>query len=402
MAQNQKSKQLVSKTFKNLLVAGVFLSGLGLSTGLEQPNNHDNNFLSLETLTASASTAKSYNTPIKNAGTYRGIPIYASNLMEQTLAVGMLRGNSEISFSGISNAKSNEVAKALNYVSKQNPLILDVKSYGIYRNSLTGNVTKVKFYYYSTKKSILAKQNAIVNEANKVYNSNIRPKVTAQAKVDAAYNYFMTNQIYDMDAYNHNLNNTLTESSYNSYTVYNVFTKHKGVCQGYAGALTLLLRMANIDAVNVTGYMKGEDHMWTRVRLNNSDIYDYDVTPSTSGPLIPFSRYRLDKDQMSGYNYIQDSLWGTPAMLQKYTLSTIPKDYFTANNLSFTDINQFKSYIIGQYNKGITTNTFKFKNGNNRTLMETAFYGRKGTPVGNTTSSLSILYRDDIYTLILK
>lgn len=396
-------KVVSKKALQGFLITGVFMSGLSLSAGVQDNTPFQNVTASAKTTAKTASTtkAKSYNTAVKDAGTYKGVPIYASNLLEHTLAVGLLRGETTISLSNISNADPSTVAKALVYTVKQNPLILDVKRYAIYRSKSTGYVTKVVMTYYSSQSSIIKKQDRIVKEVKTVYNKNIKNQKTKQAKVDAAYNYFMSNQVYDMDALQRNQTNTQTEDSYNSYTPYNVFVSHKGVCQGYSGALTILLRMANIDAVNVTGTMKGGSHMWTRVYLSKSNIYDYDVTPAQTGALLPYSRYRLSASQIKGYNYIQDTMWASAKMLNKYVLSTPNKDYFTTNNLVFTTTSQLKDYLTKQYNKGIYVNNFKFKNGNNQTIMKTGLSAKEGTPLSKK-NKVSLRYRDDVYSLTLQ
>lgn len=67
------------------------------------------------------------------------------------------------------------------------------------------------------------------------------------------------------------------ESAPNNQNILSVFLNRRTVCQGYAEAVSYLLRKLGIQSAVVTGYAKEEPHAWNLVRLDG-EYYFLDVT----------------------------------------------------------------------------------------------------------------------------
>lgn len=111
------------------------------------------------------------------------------------------------------------------------------------------------------------------NEASRVYSLYIDNCENDFEKVKAAHDYIIKNCAYNKQAIE---KDTLTDDD---FTVYGALVKGIAVCEGYARAFQMLMDIAGIDCIMVTGTV-GDDqvsHAWNMVKLED-DWYHIDVT----------------------------------------------------------------------------------------------------------------------------
>lgn len=111
------------------------------------------------------------------------------------------------------------------------------------------------------------------NEASRVYSLYIDNCDNDFEKVKAAHDYIVKNCTYNKVAIE---NDTLTDDD---FTVYGTLVKGIAVCEGYARSFQMLMDIAGIDCIMVTGTVGEEQiaHAWNMVKLDN-DWYHVDVT----------------------------------------------------------------------------------------------------------------------------
>lgn len=141
--------------------------------------------------------------------------------------------------------------------------------------------------YYSKAKSIVSKI--------------IKPGMTDLQKEKAIHDYIVNNTRYDNENYERG---TIPPES---YTPYGVLIKGVAVCQGYAQATALLLNMAGVKTIVVTGsafngYVSG-GHAWNIVQINGryyhlDTTWDDPVTP-TGKDLLRYDYFNLSDSEMA-------------------------------------------------------------------------------------------------------
>lgn len=73
----------------------------------------------------------------------------------------------------------------------------------------------------------------------------------------------------------------------NQHNAYGALVEGRAVCDGYAKAMTLLLRLAGLECGVVQGQMAGGDHAWNLVRVDGAYTW-LDVTNDDQGELNHF------------------------------------------------------------------------------------------------------------------
>lgn len=111
------------------------------------------------------------------------------------------------------------------------------------------------------------------NEATRVYNLYIANCKNDFEKVKAAHDYIIKNSTYNKAAIE---NNTLSDDD---FSVYGTLVKKIAVCEGYAKTFQMLMDIADIDCITVTGTVGTEQvaHAWNMVKLGDA-WYHVDVT----------------------------------------------------------------------------------------------------------------------------
>ena len=130
-----------------------------------------------------------------------------------------------------------------------------------------------EMYVNSDPGDLTDKELEAFNEASRVYSLYIDNCSSDYEKVKAAHDYIVKNCMYNKAAVD---NDSLVDDD---FSVYGTLVKGIAVCEGYAKAFKMLMDIADIDCIIVTGTV-GEDevlHAWNMVKLED-DWYHVDVT----------------------------------------------------------------------------------------------------------------------------
>lgn len=159
--------------------------------------------------------------------------------------------------------------------------IRNIKFKGTTYNNIAEITTEItyrqEYKIRQSKKNKLAQKRLdsqdkiVINEANKIINSIIKPNMTDYEKELAIHNYIILNSEYDYLNY---LNGTIP---YESYTIYGLLINRRGVCQAYSETTKLLLNMVGIECEIVSGVANSDSHEWNMVKLDD-EYYMLDVT----------------------------------------------------------------------------------------------------------------------------
>ena len=124
----------------------------------------------------------------------------------------------------------------------------------------------------------------------------------------AVYAWLTTHVTYDHSHY------SAQGAPRTSYEPYGPLVEGAGVCLGYASAFQLLMDMAGVECITVTGAAFGnrENHAWNMVRLDGT-WYCVDATwdhNSFNGDFLEFQSLELDR-YWRYFNVTSDYMAGT-------------------------------------------------------------------------------------------
>lgn len=151
---------------------------------------------------------------------------------------------------------------------------------------------------------------AVLDAAKEILEGWIGPDMDDYEKELAVYAWLTTHVNYDQSHY------TKRGAPRSSYTPYGPLIEGKGVCLGYASAFQLLMDMARVECITVTGAAFGnrENHAWNMVRLNGAWYcvdatwdhinVDRDYSPEQLRPM--YSYFNVTSDYMAGTNHQWD------------------------------------------------------------------------------------------------
>lgn len=152
--------------------------------------------------------------------------------------------------------------------------------------------------------SALSREDKQVLEAAKeVFDQHVTPEMSDYDKEFALYVWLTGNVNYDKSHYEKQ------GAPRTSYEPYGPLVKGKGVCLGYAETFRLLMDMAGIECITVTGaaFWNRDNHAWNMVRLNG-EWYCADPTwDNRHGPghftyFNVTSQYMADSDHQWDYD----------------------------------------------------------------------------------------------------
>ncbi|SHF29412.1 S-layer homology domain-containing protein [Caldanaerobius fijiensis DSM 17918] len=187
------------------------------------------------------------------------------------------------------------------YVIKDEDVLNLFLQHDMYASSIEyGPVDRV--YYIKFNYGIGEEQvKKTISKAKEIISQIIKPGMTDYEKELAIHDYIVTHTKYDYDNF---LKDTIPEES---YTAYGVLINGVGVCQGYASAMHMLLMLAGIDNVIVTGTAKNDSfsggHAWNIVKIGGK-YYHVDATwddPVVIGgsELLSHKYFNLSDTEMS-------------------------------------------------------------------------------------------------------
>ena len=146
--------------------------------------------------------------------------------------------------------------------------------------------------------STLSKRDkAVLNAAKEVFDQWVGSAASDYDKESAIYAWLTSQVKYDHSIYDKQ------GAPRTSYEPYGPLVNGKGVCLGYAETFRLLMDMADIECITVTGaaYMNRESHAWNMVKLNGT-WYCVDATWDQQSFKGDSQRYwELNLDQYRNY-----------------------------------------------------------------------------------------------------
>lgn len=101
---------------------------------------------------------------------------------------------------------------------------------------------------------LFVEYSGMIKNADDIVQSTIMPGMTDYEKELALHDYIVTHTSYDYENYK---NNTVPDES---HTPYGVLVKGTGVCDGYARTMQILLNMAGIESLVVSGELADQDN----------------------------------------------------------------------------------------------------------------------------------------------
>ena len=158
--------------------------------------------------------------------------------------------------------------------------------------------------------ALSAQDRAVLDAARAVFDQCVTPGMTDYDKEYALYAWLTGNVTYDQTHYEKQ------GAPRTSYEPYGPLVKGKGVCLGYAETFRLLMDMAGIECITVTGagFRNRENHAWNMVRLNGEwycadPTWDINPWVTVDGESIAMysyfnvtSQYMADTDHQWDYD----------------------------------------------------------------------------------------------------
>lgn len=128
-------------------------------------------------------------------------------------------------------------------------------------------------------KEITPKLKRTYKLAKEIVAQIIEPEMSDYEKALIVHDYVINNTSYDLEAAEGFLRGEASDA--NAFMAYGVLINQKGVCQGYAEAVQILLSLAGVESELVIGEANNGggyiSHMWNRVRIGE-DYYMLDAT----------------------------------------------------------------------------------------------------------------------------
>ncbi len=148
-----------------------------------------------------------------------------------------------------------------------------------YEDSVYWSNGKLEFKYIDSKDKIKDMINQLNKKVENIFGKNISKSMTDIEKVMAIHDYLILNTKYSSE-------------DNSAFDVYGILIKGKGVCQGYAMSMKLLLNKVDIDSIYVTS--EKMNHMWNIVDI---DGYKYQLDCTWDDPLP-------DREGVIRYSYL--------------------------------------------------------------------------------------------------
>lgn len=190
----------------------------------------------------------------------------------------------------VTGVNSTQINLAGNYIFYKNledsKKIYQINVDGTNRKSLQGK-TLISNVVDLTKeindledKEISPKLKRAYNRAKDIITEIIEPSMSEYEKAKIVHDYVVNNSSYDVEAAEQFLDGLPSDA--NAFTAYGILINEKGVCQGYAEAVQILLSLAGIQSELVIGDAMDDEgtyvsHMWNLVLIDD-EYYMLDAT----------------------------------------------------------------------------------------------------------------------------
>lgn len=240
----------------------------------------------------------------------------------------------------------------------QNPYFLGAESLQIGQRE-DGSIYLLPKYKY-TKEEADAKQQEIYSKAVTVLGNTITNDMSMEDKINAIWKYLEDNSSYDYAALeNGELHNfeTVDKEFNDAFNTYGILCKGVGVCQSYAYTMDLLLNMADVPCISLTGYAnKTLPHAWNCINIDNN-WYWIDATNNYNTSGIPYYLYNSSSDFALKNNYVLDTSYELDSELNKVYNSDSSKDWYVENGLIVSSDTELIQTAISNWN---TTDTISY------------------------------------------
>lgn len=279
--------------------------------------------------------------------------IKADTAEEAYLAYNLIAQNPEIRIDIFPSLLDGEVlTDVYEKVYFQNPYYLGDNG-AVVKALDNGEIYLVPDYRYTTEEATQM-QLEIYNKAENVIRQTIKDDMSVEDKVNAIWNYLENNSEYDNaaleNAESHNFKFT-DDSFSSSFNTYGILCKGVGVCQSYAYTMDLLLNMADVPCISLTGYAsKTLPHAWNGVNINDK-WYWIDATNNYNTSGIPYYLYTSSSDFAISNNYVLDDSFELNNRINEVYNSDISKDWYVENGLVVTNDTELKKAILDYWNK---------------------------------------------------
>lgn len=164
--------------------------------------------------------------------------------------------------------------------------------------SVNYDYTKIRitYPYNISKNQYLNMKRILDSKTEEVINKIIKKDMSDLEKEYAIHDYIVSNTVYDYDNF---IKGTVPNEGYYPY---GILINGKGVCNGYALTMKLLLNKVGIECEKVDGRSKEGEHAWNIVKINNN-YYHVDTTWDDPIPddntKISYQYFNMTDDEMS-------------------------------------------------------------------------------------------------------
>ena len=117
----------------------------------------------------------------------------------------------------------------------------------------------------------------LYSKAKDVLRTIISDQMSDYEKVLSIFDYISYNSVYDDNIVNRDSKAEPSFTAFTSFYLEGVLYDGLSVCDGFSKTFSLLCNMESIDAVRITGEVKGGLHAWNKVKLNGN-WYIVDIT----------------------------------------------------------------------------------------------------------------------------
>jgi len=273
-----------------------------------------------------------------------GYKINADSALEEYLALNLIAANENVSLKAFPEALIiNFLVDTLQKVIYQNPLILDIESYGFDYNTST-----LYIGYSESRDEITKKQKEIMKEAHQIISQIITNEMSDDEKRQAIYDYLNDHAKYDDAALkNAEKNNFYTvDKEYNdSFSAYGIIVNKVGVCASYAATYKMLSDLAGLESIVVTGYLGGVPHAWNKVEIDGK-WYNVDSTNNGTNTGVPYLLYNSDDETADDLEFAFNKKYWTDEGLKQFASKDSSLDYYKRKGLEVNTSAEYKKVFL--------------------------------------------------------
>lgn len=244
--------------------------------------------------------------PVLDAGYY----VKADSASEEWLALNLIAGEEEFYIGDFPELTEPETLRERFYhVYYQNPYVFGIAAFRCDYERLVLHIE----YLYSGKERQQMRRQMRERAENILDETGLTGERAGdwrtEEKIRIIYQWLEEHTAYDTEAYQDSIahRHRKTGETYEyAHNAWGLFTKGKGMCQGYSDAFLLLCHMAGIEAEAVTGSISQSiPHVWNAVCLAGNWYY-VDATNNTHNTGESPCLYLAGRKQAAAEHYVCD------------------------------------------------------------------------------------------------